>query len=272
MDKSDAQLATRDAPTCSMWEAPVAIGELVRKGQRQGIDGELISDAERKLARRVRAHLEDSRLTIALTNNRYTMIAVKRAPRNDVSESRSYDVRLHYMFADADPVITRALAHYIAHNDREASRILGEFIDANNEQVTANRRGNIRVVAGEFHDLRAIYDDVNARYFGGRISAGITWGPRLGVARRRASVRMGTYAMEEKLIRIHRALDRVFVPRVFVEWVVFHEMLHEVHGVGRRAGRREFHSPAFLADERTFAQYAECKRWERTNLDRLLFY
>ena len=37
-------------------------------------------------------------------------------------------------------VITRALARYVANNDREASRILGEYIDANQHRVTSYRR------------------------------------------------------------------------------------------------------------------------------------
>ena len=48
------------------------------------------------------------------------------------------------MFADADPVITRALAHYIAENDADASRVLGDFIDANSDHV----RGRSRLTFG----------------------------------------------------------------------------------------------------------------------------
>jgi hypothetical protein len=87
--------------------------------------------------------------------------------------------------------------------------------------------------AGEHHDLRVIFDELNARYFDSRIDAAITWGARSGRARRRNSIKMGSYSVEDRLIRIHRSLDRVFVPRFFVEWIVFHEMLHQVHASGR---------------------------------------
>ena len=40
------------------------------------------------------------------------MISVRR-----LAKEKRYEVRLHHMFADADPVITRALARYIAEND-----------------------------------------------------------------------------------------------------------------------------------------------------------
>ena len=53
---------------------------------------------------------------------------------------------------------------------------------------------------------------------------------------------------------------------------MFHEMLHQIHGVAVRNGRREFHSKAFLADEAKFAQYRLAKQFERANLELLLTY
>ena len=236
----------------------------------------MIALAQSSLERRIRAHLARGVLSVRLTDNRYTMISVKRerAPGARDGESR-YHVRLHHMFTDASPVVTRALAHYIARNDRRASRVLGEFIDSHQARVRAMGSRNVTPVMstrGEFHQLQEIFDDLNQRYFGGAIEASITWGPRAGRLRRRNSIKMGSYSVEERLIRIHRALDRGFVPRFFVEWIVYHEMLHQVHDIRVRNGRREFHSKAFLAEEARFAQYLAARAWERRCLDQLLTY
>jgi predicted metal-dependent hydrolase len=178
------------------------------------------------------------------------------------------------MFAEADPVITRALARYIADNDRDASRVLGDFIDATHGQVRGGRaaRRASSCSRRRHHDLRAIYDDLNTRYFATAIDAAITWGPRTGRPRRRNSIKMGSYSVEDRVIRIHRSLDRTFVPRFFVEWIVFHEMLHQVHDIKVKNGRREFHSKAFLADEARFEHYRQARAWERRHLDALLTY
>jgi hypothetical protein len=179
------------------------------------------------------------------------------------------------MFVDADPVIIRALAKYIADNDADASRILGDFIDANSEHVRGRSRrqpAQLIFTAGEFHDLRTIFDELNAKYFDNRIEAAITWGARTGRPRRRNSIKMGSYSVEDRLIRIHRSLDRAFVPKFFVAWIVFHEMLHQVHDIRVKNGRREFHSKEFLADEAGFELYDQAKIWERSNLDALLTY
>ena len=245
--------------------------EALRRTKRTAPDAASeIADAQDSLERRIRAHLARGRVQVTLTDNRYTMISVRR-----IAKQRRYEVRLHHMFADADPVITRALAHYIADNDADASRILGDFIDANAGHVRGRARrtpAQLIFTAGEHYDLREIFDELNARYFGNRIEAAITWGARSGRPRRRNSIKMGSYSVEDRLIRIHRSLDREFVPRFFVAWIVFHEMLHQVHDIRVKNGRREFHSKAFLADEACFELYDQAKVWERRHLDALLTY
>jgi len=245
--------------------------EALRRARKAAPDlASEIVDAQDSLERRIRAHLTRGRVQVTLTDNRYTMISVRRIARD-----RRYEVRLHHMFVDADPVIMRALAKYIADNDGEASRILGDFIDANSEHVRGRARrapAQLIFTAGEVHDLRAIFDELNAKYFDSRIDAAITWGARTGRPRRRNSIKMGSYSVEDRLIRIHRSLDRAFVPQFFVAWIVFHEMLHQVHDIRVKNGRREFHSKEFLADEAGFELYDQAKIWERSHLDALLTY
>ena len=267
-DRGAVLLSDSDADDASVELATGLIDALRRR--RAGAIPEEIADAQDSLERRIRAHLSRGRVAVTLTDNRYTMISVRRLPKE-----RRYEVRLHHMFADADPVITRALAHYIADNDSDASRVLGDFIDSNAGHVRGRaRRQPTQVIftAGEHHDLREIYYEINARYFDNKIEAAITWGQRTGRPRRRNSIKMGSYSVEDRLIRIHRSLDRAFVPRFFVAWIVFHEMLHQVHDIRVKNGRREFHSKAFMADEALYEQIDQAKIWERRHLDALLTY
>ena len=232
--------------------------------------GQSVDELERQLSQRIRAHMSRGSLSVTLTDNRYTMISVRREP----DKIPQFRVRLHHMFASAPPNISRALALYIARNDADASRELGEFIDANQSKVRSDdrRSGPSIATVGEVHDLQAIYDDLNRHYFNGAIDATITWGPRSGKPRRRNSIKMGSYSLEDRLIRIHRSLDRPFVPRYFVEWIVYHEMLHQVHDAPIINGRRRFHTKEFLADEAAFERYDEARAWERENLEALLTY
>lgn len=227
---------------------------------------------EERISSAMTPHAPDARLALAVTDNRYTMISVKR-------EKGLFRLRLHHMFLDADHDIVRALGRYVARNDRDASQLLSRFIDVNARKIRRARRRRPTVFTietrGEVHDLQEIYDDLNRRYFAGAIDARITWSQRTQPGarrRRRTSIKMGSYAVEDKLIRIHASLDRSFVPRLFIESVVHHEMLHQKHDIPVVDGRRQFHTPEFLAEEAAFEHYERAVRWERENLDRILNY
>ncbi|PIE65501.1 MAG: hypothetical protein CSA24_02710 [Deltaproteobacteria bacterium] len=99
----------------------------------------------------------------------------------------------------------------------------------------------------------------------------ITWGPRRRRKRQRA-IRLGSYDPRLSLIRIHRRLDDAQVPGWLVGFVIYHELLHHVLGVGLPAPgiRRPLHSAEFRRREAQHRRYAEAMAWEATVLPRLL--
>jgi len=253
-------------PTC---DAPRSRRELrpASPGRRLRLEDRPRSVDELQLETSLIGYLPPGKaLSLTLTDNRYSMVAVRRCPEG-------YRVRIHRMFARVERRLLRALARYVVHNDARASSLLGEYIEQNKDvirkQVRRPRKLELRT-AGRCHDLQAIYDRLNAEYFGGGIEARITWGPSLKSRRRRGSIKMGSFSVEDRLVRIHPALDQPHVPDYFVEWIVFHEMLHGKHEVIRIGGRRCFHTKEFLAEERTFAEYERAYAWEKKNIDRLL--
>jgi hypothetical protein len=124
---------------------------------------------------------------------------------------------------------------------------------------------------GRHFDLREIFDRLNAKYFRNRLKKyTITWGQR----RRRkphSYIVFGSIQEEDRVIRIHPLLDREFVPKWYIDYVVFHEMLHAfVPDKYDRAGRRIIHHEGFLNRERQFRHYTRAVNWERQNLARFL--
>jgi predicted metal-dependent hydrolase len=204
-------------------------------------------------------------LGLKLTENRHTIISVKRG-------REIYRVRVHRMFAGAEQRLVRALARYVVHNDARASALLSEFIQRNQHLIRKQPPQTRRMVLrtrGQVHDLAAIFDRLNRRYFEGKHEAKITWGPLRKRAQQR-SIKVGSYALEDRLIRVHPVLDNEIVPIYFLEWIVFHEMLHGKHTIHEMGGRRCFHPPEFSREERQFPGYGRARQWEKTNLDRLL--
>jgi predicted metal-dependent hydrolase len=202
---------------------------------------------------------------LRLTENRYTIISVRRG--RDL-----YRVRVHRMFASAEPRMVRALARYVVHNDQRASSLLGEYIERHQHMIRSEPRRTPRTVlrpVGRVHDLSAIYERLNRRYFEGKHDARITWGATKKPTQQR-SIKVGSFSVEDRLIRVHSILDQEMVPSYFLEWIVFHEMLHGKHAILRVKGRRCFHPPEFSQEERQFPDYGRARLWEKANMDRLL--
>ncbi len=124
---------------------------------------------------------------------------------------------------------------------------------------------------GEYFDLREIFDRLNELYFNRALKRyRIVWGRRRKEAPREYFV-FGTIQEEDRIIRIHPLLDQRFVPMWFMEYVLFHEMLHAI--VPDRpmpSGRRKVHTEEFLRRERQFPHYRKARRWEEENLGRFL--
>jgi hypothetical protein len=124
---------------------------------------------------------------------------------------------------------------------------------------------------GRFFDLRSIFEKINARYFRNRLRGySITWGRRRR-ERPKNYIVFGSIQEEDRAIRIHPLLDRQFVPQWYLEYVVFHEMLHAfVPDRYDSAGRRIVHHEGFLERERRFRHYRRSIEWEQENLGRFL--
>jgi hypothetical protein len=122
---------------------------------------------------------------------------------------------------------------------------------------------------GEHHDLDELASDLHERYFGGLSRPRIAWGrkPRRG---RKKEMSLGWYWPADELILISRALDKVWVPRFFVESTIHHEMAHHHTPPIVKDGREYWHHSTFRALERTFEHHKKAQAWEARHVARLL--
>jgi hypothetical protein len=242
--------------------------------------------ARQSLERKLAAAWPGRMVVLSITDNRNSIIS--HSIKNGVLHAR-----IHFMFLDAPRRVSNALVRYVTTNDhspesRKASQIVGQYIEANGARLARRRPRAIPIAAkGKTHDLLAIFADLNERYFDGACHALITWGRRTrrkrGAPRR--AIKLGSYSNLERLIRLHPVLDKPWVPRYFVAYVVYHEMLHHMipsaRGTLRGASsvlasakgqiaRRVLHPPEFLEREREFRKYERALEWERRHIGRLL--
>jgi hypothetical protein len=219
-------------------------------------------------------------IALTFTDNSRTMLSARQ--HDGIAH-----VRLHHMFVDADETTVRALARYLEDRHATASGQIQRFIRNHGDRIRprpdpmprpvsdvehARQREATRAL-GRHHDLAAMLATLNQRYFERPVEAAIGWARMArgqGRGRRRCSIKLGSYRGRNPLIRVHPVLDAEWVPGFFVEYIVYHEMLHHVVPMPLRRGRRSLHGPDFRARERQFERYTEALAWERQNLDRLL--
>ncbi len=200
---------------------------------------------------------------VVLTDNRRRMVSAKK-------RRGRHKLRLHHMFVGCDGETIEALAALAKGGDDldEARRVIKEYIADNRDEISFDVDPEELEARGEHHDLQKMLDKWR-RKLGHDIleDVVITWG-RYGRGRR--TIRFGSYDFDRKLIRIHPALDQQWVPPFFVEFIVYHELLHALHPPVENDSRRIVHTDEFCKMEREFPRYEEALTWERSNLARFL--
>lgn len=225
---------------------------------KSGVDG-LDDEAVRRLHQALEGAL--GTVDLVVTNNRKRMVTARR-------NGKRHELRLHHMFVDA-PAETIAALVGLARGHADDRDELRRYIRENRDAISHQRQRHTLRTDGSVHDLSAALDHAMALLdHDGFDDLGITWG-RDGRGRR--SIRFGSYDFDQRLIRIHPALDHDWVPPYFVEFVVYHELLHVVvPPVVSENGRRDLHPLEFRELEARFPDYDDAVTWQRENLDRLL--
>lgn len=195
-----------------------------------------------------------SNISVKITENSSSMISVKKP-------GEFVQLRIHRIFLSADMDVINELSAFI-RNTRRRTPLLRSFIKRNVGLIgkMPPRKTCVRT-DGRHYDLSAIFNTLNNEYFGGRISSCITW----GLSRRRRSGKrtLGSYNPHGNIIRINPVLDKKAVPSYFVEFIVYHEMLHADIGIVRKNGRRIVHSRGFRIREKLFRRFEEAMAWEK---------
>ena len=223
-----------------------------------------------RLARKLSARLRMPLASLTLTDNRSVLLSTAR-------EGEGLRLRLHRAFVDADLEALEAAAAFAAGCSgdlrREALALLRAHVDTwrqDNDDDPVPPRLPLHRTRGAWHDLASIRDSLNRRYFDRELDPGITWGRWSALRGRRRTIRLGSYDARENLIRVHPALDQSWVPRLFVEAVVYHEMLHAEMPAQESGGRRCLHGPEFRRRERQLPAFAAAEAWLTANVHKLL--
>jgi hypothetical protein len=174
-------------------------------------------------------------------------------------EEGTLRVRMADTLASAPESVHEALAEILlsklfrrpipaASNDRYR-RYLNRRDVRRSLDLVKHIRGRKRVEPpqGEYFDLIEVFEELNLKYFFGLMAR-----PSLGWSKRASRTMLGHYDPPHNAIVISRIFDRPNVPRLTVEYVMYHEMLHLRHPAEHEGARRCVHTRAFKDAEKLF--------------------
>ena len=107
---------------------------------------------------------------------------------------------------------------------------------------------------GAVHNLEAVFEELNGAHFGGMMAR-----PGLGWSHVRSRTRLGHFDPSHNMIMISRIFDDPRAPRLALDYVMFHEMLHLHYPVDHSGSRRRVHTPEFRAHEKQFPNFKEAR-------------
>jgi predicted metal-dependent hydrolase len=203
-------------------------------------------------------HLEKSlkrNIFLVITDNSTHMISAK-------ATGRSMTVRLHKIFLNSSRDVIDEIIAFLAGKNKKTP-LTRHYIRENSHRLIKKPRKKVNpVTQGKHYNLLEFFHAINSEYFEGRISAEITWGckaAKYSVKRRT----LGSYSADAGIIRIHPILDSKKIPKYFLEFVVYHEMLHADLGIETDKGRRSVHPAEFRKREKLFKHYERARNWEK---------
>ncbi len=178
-------------------------------------------------------------------------------------------IRLSDILTDAPENVQHSLALillaklYRKKVDDSYHRIYRSFVltEAIQERARIVRNGRCRLVRprgskGTHIDLEELFDRLNAQYFKNTLTK-----PRISWSAKKSRFVLGRYDSTHQVIFISRIFDSPAVPDYVVAYIMFHEMLHVKHQSRVHDSRLIVHTAEFRAEEKTFREFPDAKRW-----------
>jgi hypothetical protein len=195
------------------------------------------------------------KVLLTLTDNSASLLSVK-------TKGNVIHVRLQRIFLEAGRDVWNEIAGFVK-NKKGSMPLFRKFAKQNLSSLKKDFKNRVTIkTQGRYHDLTDIYEAVNNKYFNQEISSPITWGMKRSRCYKRKRT-LGSYSRHTNTIRISPLLDKKTVPKYFIAFIVYHEMLHADMGVTEKNGRRSFHSREFRKREKLFEDYDKAILWEK---------
>jgi len=176
----------------------------------------------------------------------------------------SISISLHRLFLKAPTDVLNALVSYIISRKKEDFSLVKQFVYSIQESLDFSNQVTQEKLnyKGRHFDLQDLYRQVNEKYFNNEMGLNIAWFKP--TYKKFRHITFGSYDRQYKLIRINKLLDHESVASQYMEYLIFHEILHEVYpSKVLKSGRCQMHGKEFKEHEKRFPDFAQMKKFEK---------
>ncbi|MGA3125515.1 MAG: SprT-like domain-containing protein [Candidatus Korobacteraceae bacterium] len=180
-------------------------------------------------------------------------------------------LRLSDLLEGAPEPVLKAIVHILlakiyrkpidaGHSSRYRRYVASRDMVEKAQQVRQLRgRKRLQSAQGVYYDLDEVFETLNTRFFYGLLGR-----PQMSWSGERARHLLGHYDPAHNAIIISKVFDQARVPRLAMEYIVYHEMLHLKHPVKMRGSRRSVHGREFREEEKAFPRIDEARLFLKT--------
>ncbi len=174
-------------------------------------------------------------------------------------------LRVHRLFYDAPTPVLQALIKYAKVNDSESRAVIRQMAHLYFSNTICVEKKPLQS-KGEVYDLQEIFNLLFELFPEEKPQdVSIGWSNRKSTGK--SSITFGTFDKHCRRIRINSILDDSRVPQYFLEYIVYHEMLHAVCPSRMDTkGRCSVHTKEFREKEKLFPHYLLAREWEKKSL------
>ncbi len=228
--------------------------------------------------------LSGQTIMLRINNNTSSLLTVSwkevkktKRSRNNNTQDDILKVSISHIFLDAPDEVIGAVGQFLRRSTRKSRATIRRYINENYHKIKAPKDSRPPDTKGTYFDLQPLLDKVNEQYFNGTLELKACWGSKHNArampARSRRSrrkrttrwnsIQFASYDENRRLIRVNPRLDNPRIPAYFLEYILYHEMLHAVIPPKiRPSGRLMVHTGEFKRRERRFSRYEDARRWE----------
>ena len=177
-------------------------------------------------------------------------------------QNKTIEIVAQESFLYAPDRVFLALLDMALQSSSESSRqIIRKYANSKQYKIIRESLEYLSIPPGSFstgkhHDLKKSFNRVNQHLFSDKlIKPHLVWNNRL--TRRK----FGHYQEDTNTVMVSISLDHPKVPEYVIDYVMYHELLHQKLGARLRHNRRYTHTPKFRKKELDFPRIKEAQKF-----------